>query len=118
VTAARAAKPSLWRLVLFGPSRGPSPRKRPDGVINNAATRRVLLVLLTGATNLWGYSLCELSGIGLSRVYPVLARLEDAEWIEGRWQEDAPEGQDRRRYYSLTPRGRVQAAKLLGLEIT
>jgi len=37
-------------------------------------------------------------------LYPLLYRLEQRAWIEGRWVEKA--GQRRRRYYSITPRGR------------
>ena len=37
-------------------------------------------------------------------LYPLLYRLEQRGWIEGRWVEKP--GQRRRRYYRLTPRGR------------
>lgn len=37
-------------------------------------------------------------------LYPLLYRLEQRGWIEGRWVEQA--GQRRRRYYKLTPAGR------------
>lgn len=37
--------------------------------------------------------------------YPLLYRLEKRGWIQGRWVEKA--GQRRRRYYRLTPAGRV-----------
>jgi PadR family transcriptional regulator PadR len=36
-------------------------------------------------------------------LYPLLYRLEQRAWIEGRWVEKA--GQRRRRYYRLTPAG-------------
>ena len=41
-------------------------------------------------------------------LYPLLYRLEDRGWIEGRWVEKA--GQRRRRYYKLTPGGRKTLA--------
>ena len=40
----------------------------------------------------------------VTSLYPLLYRLEERGWIEGRWVEKA--GQRRRRYYRLTPEGR------------
>ena len=40
----------------------------------------------------------------VASLYPLLYRLEDRGWIEGRWVEKA--GQRRRRYYKLTAAGR------------
>lgn len=40
----------------------------------------------------------------VTSLYPLLHRLEEQGWIEGRWVEK-PE-QRRRRYYSLTPQGK------------
>jgi transcriptional regulator len=40
----------------------------------------------------------------VASLYPLLYRLENRGWIEGRWMEKA--GQRRRRYYRLTPQGR------------
>lgn len=40
----------------------------------------------------------------VTSLYPLLHRLEEDGWIEGRWVEKAP--QRRRRYYHLTARGR------------
>lgn len=47
-------------------------------------------------------------------VYGVLERLEEWGWITGIWEE-LPDGEarPRRRYYRLTPTGRVEAASLL-----
>jgi PadR family transcriptional regulator PadR len=42
----------------------------------------------------------------ISSLYPVLCRMEEKNWIKGRWVEKA--GTRRRRYYRLTPQG-VQA---------
>jgi len=46
----------------------------------------------------------------IASLYPLLYRLEDRGWIEGRWVERA--GQRRRRYYRLTAEGR----KALGIQ--
>ncbi|HEX6546915.1 MAG TPA: PadR family transcriptional regulator [Bryobacteraceae bacterium] len=40
----------------------------------------------------------------VTSLYPLLYRLEDRGWIQSRWVEKAE--QRRRRYYSLTPKGR------------
>ena len=40
----------------------------------------------------------------VTSLYPLLHRLENQGWIEGRWVEKAE--QRRRRYYTLTPDGR------------
>ncbi len=40
----------------------------------------------------------------VASLYPLLYRLEERGWVEGRWVEKA--GQRRRRYYRLTPEGR------------
>lgn len=44
----------------------------------------------------------------VASLYPLLYRLEDRGWIEGRWVEKA--GQRRRRYYKLTAAGRKMLA--------
>jgi len=45
----------------------------------------------------------------VASLYPLLYRLEQRGWIEGRWVEKA--GQRRRRYYRLTTDGRRVLAK-------
>ena len=40
----------------------------------------------------------------VASLYPLLYKLEDRKWIQGRWVEKA--GQRRRRYYKLTAEGR------------
>lgn len=44
----------------------------------------------------------------VSSLYPVLCRLEERNWIKGRWVEQA--GERRRRFYSLTPKGKQALA--------
>jgi transcriptional regulator len=48
----------------------------------------------------------------VASLYPMLYRMEQRGWIEGRWIEKA--GQRRRRYYRLTPLGRKTLAKQRG----
>ncbi|MDB6052981.1 MAG: transcriptional regulator, PadR family [Verrucomicrobiales bacterium] len=59
-----------------------------------------------------GYEICKLIDVrskgelhfNVASLYPLLYRLEDRGWIQGRWVEKA--GQRRRRFYRLTAEGR------------
>src|SRR6185503_16578011 len=48
----------------------------------------------------------------VASLYPLLYKLEDRKWIQGRWVEKA--GQRRRRYYKLTADGRRTLAAQRG----
>jgi DNA-binding PadR family transcriptional regulator len=65
-------------------------------------TAMVLQALETG--RLYGFEIAEVVGLRPGSVYQVLRRLEDAGFVEGRW-EDArraqQEGRPPRRYYRL-----------------
>ena len=76
-----------------------------------ARSRRVLLVLLTGAVNLSGYPLARAAGIGSGAVYATLARLEQLRWVT------SEQNGSGRRFYRLTDLGREKSAELLGLEM-
>jgi transcriptional regulator len=64
-----------------------------------------------------GYEICKLietrsNGqlkFHVASLYPLLYRLEERGWLQGRWVEKA--GQRRRRFYSLTPEGRRVLAR-------
>ncbi len=45
----------------------------------------------------------------VASLYPLLYRLEERGWLQGKWLEKA--GQRRRRFYSLTPAGRRVLAR-------
>ena len=45
----------------------------------------------------------------LASLYPLLYRLEERGWLQGKWVEKA--GQRRRRFYQLTPEGRRVLAR-------
>src|SRR5687767_13968674 len=45
----------------------------------------------------------------VASLYPLLYRLEERGWLQGRWVEKV--GQRRRRFYSLTPEGRRVLAR-------
>ena len=77
--------------------------------------RRVLLALLSGASNLSGYPVGHAAQVGSGRVYITLGRLEALGWVTKRAGEDGT-SQGERRFYSLTPHGRSQVMRLLGLK--
>jgi PadR family transcriptional regulator, regulatory protein PadR len=60
----------------------------------------------------WGFEISRETGLKAGTIYPILARLEAAGWVEGRW-EDPEHGRDTgrppRRYYRLTTAGRARA---------
>jgi hypothetical protein len=88
-----------------------------DGLPASRATRRILTLLLTGASNLDGWTIASLSGIMAARAYGVLDQLERADWVESEWdQRGMPVTSPRRRFYRLTARGRYMVPKMLGLE--
>jgi PadR family transcriptional regulator PadR len=55
----------------------------------------------------YGLGLSDAAGIPSGTIYPMLARLEKADWLESRWEEAGPEneGRPRRRLYKLTGHG-------------
>lgn len=75
-------------------------------------TLKVLTVLMSRMQD-------EVSGADIGRsiklasgtLYPILMRLEDAGWVESRWETDNPQelGRPRRRFYQLTAVGMKKA---------
>ena len=53
--------------------------------------------------------------IGAGTLYPVLARLETAQWLKSEWEDIDPavEGRPRRRFYRLTAMGQARAREAL-----
>ncbi len=51
------------------------------------------------------------TGLTLGAIYPVLAKLETLQWVEGGWEEPRrhEQGYPRRRKYRLTPNGLAMA---------
>jgi len=81
----------------------------------SAPTLKVLKFLLVENTSeASGAAISKATGVGAGTLYPLLARLEKAKWIEGEWEKIDPkeEGRPRRRFYSLTGLGatRTRAA--------
>ncbi len=63
----------------------------------------------------YGLEIAKSAGLATGSLYPILARLEQAGWVESRWEviDQKAEGRPRRRYYSLTRDGAVQARQAL-----
>ena len=74
------------------------------------ATTDVLSVLLTADSPAWGLLIAKEARRPTGSVYPILARLESAGWIESTWEEDDGRRGVRRRLYRLTADG-AKAAK-------
>jgi DNA-binding PadR family transcriptional regulator len=86
----------------------------------NRRERRILLVLLTGAGNLWGLKIFHLAQVSSwGGMYVVLAKLEQQGWVTA--ESSCPfmslkTGESRRRMrYQLTDKGRAGAMEALGL---
>lgn len=77
-------------------------------------TVRTVLGALLDHDDLWGLRIMELTKLQSGTVYPILVRLEERGWVEGRWEEGQPEGRPRRRYWKLTTWGAWRAREALG----
>jgi PadR family transcriptional regulator PadR len=71
----------------------------------------LMILALVEARPRHGYELCKLIDVRsrgvvrfkLASLYPLLYRLEERGWVEGKWVEKS--GERRRRYYRLTAEG-------------
>lgn len=69
--------------------------------------------LETPSDALYGLEIGRKADLNSGTLYPILARLESAGWVESHWEDaDASEsGRPRRRYYSLTGEGATKATR-------
>jgi transcriptional regulator len=82
-----------------------------DRELKKGSAELIILSILE-ARSRHGYEICKLiesrsNGqltFHVASLYPLLYRLEERGWLQGRWVEKA--GERRRRFYSLTPAGR------------
>lgn len=75
-------------------------------------TLKVLMALMNNLCNeLSGAEIGKLTKLQTGTLYPILLRLEQAGWLESRWEIEAPEflGRPRRRFYHVTTLGAQQA---------
>jgi DNA-binding PadR family transcriptional regulator len=81
-----------------------TPRLTPQTI----AVLRVLLA--TASTPRYGLDIAREAGLATGTVHPILARLEQAGWVEKFWEEPVEDaGRPRRRYYRFTAGGAEQA---------
>lgn len=59
----------------------------------------------------WGFEIMKRTGLKSGTLYPLLARLETAGWVESGWEEQTEPGRPRRRYYRLTGLGAESARR-------
>jgi PadR family transcriptional regulator len=79
-------------------------------------TQTVLRAFLASPdAELYGLEIAAHTGLLPGTTYPILVRLERAEWVTSRWETIDPrdEQRPRRRYYKLTPRGTELATQEL-----
>ena len=75
---------------------------------------RVLTILLERPQQEhFGLEMSRQADLPTGTIYPILARLEQAGWITGHWEDidEAAEGRPARRYYQLTPSGAQRAKR-------
>ena len=78
------------------------------------ATLDVLEALMGPDDQLYGLRIARNAGRKTGSVYPILARLEEAGWVESFWERDEPSLRGpRRRFYRLNPDGFGAARSLL-----
>lgn len=87
-----------------------------DRELKKGSAELIILSIVEPAAR-HGYEICKLietrsAGqlkFHVASLYPLLYRLEERGWLQGKWIEKA--GQRRRRFYSLTPEGRRVLAR-------
>ena len=79
-------------------------------------TQRVLAVLLEDPLGQhYGLDISRRVGLPTGSIYPILARLERADWVSSRWEQVDPNavGRRPRRYYRLTGAGAEEARRAI-----
>ncbi|MFD7627544.1 PadR family transcriptional regulator [Streptomyces sp. NPDC059851] len=75
-----------------------------------SATLDVMEAFLVADDDLHGFAVARAAGKPTGSIYPILARMEEAGWLESRWESEHPDpGRPRRRFYKLTPDGMASA---------
>ena len=78
------------------------------------ATLDVLEALMGPDDELYGLKIAQNAGRKVGSVYPILARLEEAGWVESSWErEERGDRGPRRRFYRFSPDGLAAARTLL-----
>lgn len=74
-------------------------------------TLKVLGALLSTSDELSGAQIARATKLGSGTLYPILLRLEQAGWLESRWETEDPRalGRPRKRFYRVTGIGAQKA---------
>ena len=90
-------------------------KQRPDPRLSHQ-TLRILKIFLDGPSEgLAGSDIWKKLGLFSGTVYPILMRLQGADWLTSDWEELPPEklGRPRKRIYQLTGTGYNKAREAL-----
>jgi DNA-binding PadR family transcriptional regulator len=82
-------------------------------------TQAVLAALMSDVREPhYGLEIAREAGLASGTIYPILARLERAGWVESEWEnvDQSEVGRRRRRYYRLTAEGERAARNELAAE--
>lgn len=75
----------------------------------NVTYTTALILRCLAAGHGYGFEVMDLTGLPSGTVYPALRRMEKNGWIRSWWEARQPahrEGRPRRKYYTITRRGR------------
>lgn len=92
------------------------PPTESNGVTVTPAVAKVLHAFLDDPTaERYGFELMQTTGLASGSLYPILARLEAAEWVASEKEpiNPAKTGRPARRYYRITAEGILQGADAL-----
>jgi PadR family transcriptional regulator PadR len=78
-------------------------------------TLKVLAILMSGTQEMSGAEIARSTKLSSGTLYPILLRLEEAGWVESRWETGDPHelGRPRRRFYQATGIGMKEAQSAL-----
>lgn len=79
-------------------------------------TLKVLAILMSRTQDeMSGAEIARSTKLASGTLYPILLRLEEAGWVESRWEAEAPQelGRPRRRFYKITGVGARNAQPAL-----
>lgn len=71
----------------------------------------ILLAIHSGRR--YGFDIMEVTGLPSGSVYPALRRLEAAKLIRSDWETCVASGGPERKYYKITPAGRLTSGRAL-----
>ncbi|GAA4204652.1 MULTISPECIES: PadR family transcriptional regulator [Microbispora] len=89
----------------------------PDPRITMTVARVLRAFLDDPAESRYGFELMQLTGLQSGTLYPILARLEEAEWLESQREDIDPHvlGRPARKLYRITRTGATLARQELAL---